>query len=293
MLLEREEPATMLASALARVRDSGVGEVVTVAGEAGIGKTALLREFTAGIGAAARILRGGCDAMRTPRPLGPLFDLAPAAGPALQDALIGGAPREVIFAAAVAALRPCGRPTVMIVEDLHWADEATLDLIGFLGRRIGETGALLLLSYRDDQLDPTHGLRVVVGEMVGVIGDRIALRPLTLPSVAALAAPSGLDPAELYRRTGGNPFYVTECLAAGRGAGSWPRGTAAPSTDAAVPAIPRSVRDAVLARASHLSAPARRTLEACSISPGQIEMWLLESMIGADDLRHVDECVDG
>lgn len=135
------------------------------------------------------MLWGACDALRTPRPLGPLLDLAPTAGPALQGAVLGNSSREKLFAATLATLRDRDRPTAMVIEDAHWADEATLDLLSFLGRRVDTTNALLLVTYRDDEVHSTHPLRAVLGELSGALCSRITLRPLSLPSVAALAAP--------------------------------------------------------------------------------------------------------
>lgn len=273
MLLERHEPEQALQDALDRVR-SGAGEIATVSGEAGIGKTVLLRAFADQIAASARVLWGACDDLRTPRPLGPLIDLAPAAGAPLDDALAAGAARDVIFAATLDTLRDSAEPIVMVIEDAHWADEATLDLLTFLGRRISTTRVLLVISYRDDEVGPTHPLRAVLGDVTAAIGSRIQLRPLSLRSVTAMAASREVDPAQLYRLTAGNPFFVTESLAAD------------PAT------LPASVRDAVLARAARLSEPARRALDACAVVPGRTELWLLDALAGSD-AEGVDECIHG
>lgn len=119
MLLEREESLLALDAALARIGTSGPGELGTVAGEADVGKSSLLRAFTNRTSPGALVLWGACDALRTPRPLGPLLDLAPTAGPALQTAVLESAPREAIFAAALATLRDRERPVVMVIEDAH------------------------------------------------------------------------------------------------------------------------------------------------------------------------------
>lgn len=286
VLLERADSLASLEAALVRVRTSGEGELGTIAGEAGVGKSSLLRSFTALHAKSERVLWGACDSLRTPRPLGPLLDLAPMAGPRLRSAIVDGASRESVFAATLAVLREDDGPrtdgprtgdrtgnrvVIMVIEDAHWADEATLDLLSYLARRIDSTRALLLVSYRDDEIHPTHPLRGVLGDVSGTTRNRISLGPLSLPSVAALAADSTLDSAELHRLTGGNPFFVTESLAAGS-------------------VLPESVRDAVLARAARLTPAARLAVDACAISPGRTDLWLLDSIVG-DETSDVDECI--
>jgi DNA-binding CsgD family transcriptional regulator len=266
-LLERDETLARLAALAADIRNGGEGRLVALGGEAGVGKTALLRRFCAGVG--ARTLWGACDALRTPRPLGPLLDVAEATGGELAE-LLAGTPRpHEVAAALLRELR--GEPTVVVLEDVHWADAATLDVLTVLAGRIGPTPALVLASYRDDELDRADQLRFVLGELVRRPG-RMKLDPLSPAAVAELAAPHAVDADELYRRTGGNPFFVNEVLAA---AGS---------------RLPETVRDAVLARAAHLSRPARRLLEAVAIVPGHVEPWLLDALAG-DLLESLDECL--
>jgi tetratricopeptide (TPR) repeat protein len=154
---------------------------------------------------------------------------------------------------------------------LHWADEATLDVIRLLARRIASVSALALASYRDDELHCAPMLRLVLGE-VARRRARLKVRPLSEVGVAALAEPHRLDAAGLYGRTGGNPFFVTEVLAAGG------------------ERLPETVRDAVLARVLRLSEPARLLLEAVAIVPGQVELWLLQALAGRL-VEHLDECL--
>jgi DNA-binding CsgD family transcriptional regulator len=165
-------------------------------------------------------------------------------------------------------------PTVMVLEDIHWADEATLDVLRLLARRLEAIPMLLLSSYRDEQLHRSHPLRVVLGELPsGGAVARHELGPLSRVAVARLAEESTLDPDDLYDRTGGNPFFVTEVLAAG------------------TERVPTTVRDAVLARAARLSRPAQTMLEAVAVVPQRAEMWLLEALAeGA--LSGLDECVN-
>ena len=232
-LLERTPILDALAGLLSQAA-SGQGRLVLLGGEAGVGKSALVRRFCEGVGNSARVLVGACDPLSTPRPLGPLLDIAAAGGDL--DRLVKGAPRrDLVFDAFLAEISGPARSTVVVFEDVHWADEATFDLLRFLGRRAHVVRSLLLATYRDDELGSRHPLRAVMGDLVTAIGvHRLALAPLSAASVRRLAANSHFDPNELHRRTGGNPFFVGEVLAAG--------GDIAPT-----------VQDAVLARVARLS----------------------------------------
>jgi class 3 adenylate cyclase/tetratricopeptide (TPR) repeat protein len=271
-LLERSEALSALADSLAAVGQAARGQLVLVSGEAGVGKTALLRRFCDEQGRSARILWGCCDPLFTPRPLGPLLDIAETAGGELADVVQeGGRPQAV----ATALMHELGsRPTtVLVLDDVQWADEATLDVVALLGRRIDAVPALALLSYRDDELDRRHPLRILLGALATTraVG-RLEIAPLSRDAVAKLAEPHGANADELFGRTAGNPFFATEALAAGE------------------KELPHTVRDAVLARAAGLSPPAAALLEAVAVAPPHVELWLLEGL--ADDaVDRLDECL--
>ncbi len=271
-LLEREEALAVLSAWATDVSDEGGGRLAFVCGEAGVGKTLLLRRFCDGQSSVARILWGSCDPLFAPRPLGPLVDVAQITGGELGELVQREArPHEV----AAALLRELAArvPTILVVEDIHWADEGTLDVLRLLGRRVRPAPALVIASYRDDELDRSHPLRVVLGELTtGDAAARLRLQPLTLEAVARLAEPYEVDARELYRSTAGNPFFVSEVLAAAQGV------------------IPETVRDAVLARASRLSARARTVLDAAAVVPLYAEMWLLEALAG-ETVDSLDECI--
>jgi DNA-binding CsgD family transcriptional regulator/tetratricopeptide (TPR) repeat protein len=269
-LIERAESMSVLRDLLAGVRSASKGRLVLVGGEAGVGKTALLRRFCDALGDRVVVLWAGCEPLRTPRPLGPLLDVAEAVGGEFEELVAGVARPHDVALALLRQLRSA-RPTVLVIEDVHWADEATLDVLTLLARRIESVPALVLASHRDDERDSSAQLRTVLAE-VGRGQGRLTVVPLSRAGVAELAEPYGVDGEELYRRTGGNPFFVGEILAApGEG-------------------VPESVRDAVLARASRLSEPARRVLEAVAIIPGQVDYWLLEKLLG-ELVDRVDECL--
>lgn len=270
-LLERERHLALLGQALAVVRRSSSGKLLFVGGEAGAGKTTLVRRFCEDNRHLGRFLWGGCDALFTPRPLGPLWDVALTTRGELEGALERDPmPHDVL----VALMSELGREaaTVLVLEDLHWADEATLDVVKLLGRRVSGVPVLVVGTYRDDELHPTHPLRVVVGELAADAAvERLEVELLSPAAVAALAAPHGVDAAELYRKTEGNPFYVTEALAV------------------AEAEIPPTVRDAVLARVGRLGAQARMLLEAVAVVPQKAEVWLLEAMVG-EAVDRIEEC---
>src|SRR5262245_7045957 len=146
-LIEREEFLKELATAFTAVT-AGKGQFVLVSGEAGIGKTSLVESF-AETQKQARLLWGACDALFTPRPLGPLYDIAPQAQSNLLNLLEEEAPRASILQAVLEEID--GRiPSIFVIEDVHWADEATLDLLKFLGRRINRVKSMVVATYRDD-----------------------------------------------------------------------------------------------------------------------------------------------
>ncbi|HEX5618875.1 MAG TPA: LuxR C-terminal-related transcriptional regulator [Solirubrobacteraceae bacterium] len=265
-LLERDDQLATLDARLADVRGTGRGQLILLAGEAGAGKTAVVRAFEARQ-RAVTVHTGACEALFTPRPLGPLLDIAAEVGGELAELTERGATASEVLAALAREVRGTA---VVVVEDLHWADEATLDLVHLLGRRAAGMPVLFIATYRDDQLERNHPLRVVLGELSGA--HRMTVEPLSAGAVEDLAAPLGVDGAALHARTGGNAFYVTEVLA---------------REDAATPA---TVRDAVLARAARLDPPARRLLEAVAIARPRAEIWLLEQ-IAPDELPELEACV--
>jgi ATP/maltotriose-dependent transcriptional regulator MalT len=269
-LLERDDSVRALGEHLAAVQAESEGRLLLIGGEAGVGKTTLLRAFCDAQPDAVRILWGACEPLRTQRPFGPLVDVARALGGELEELVAGDARPYEVAVALVSELRR-RRPTVLVLEDVHWADEATLDILTVLAARIGPARSLVIATYRDDELDRAAQLRFVLGELVRGPG-RIQLAPLSRAAVAQLAAPNAIDAAALHQLTGGNPFYVTEAIAA------------------AGERIPATVRDAVLSRAHRLSPPARRLLDAVATVPGQVDLPLLEALAG-DVLDSLEECL--
>jgi predicted ATPase len=162
-LLERASELAALGKVLMSVRESSFGQMVLVGGEAGIGKTALLQRFCETLNPSVRLLRGSCDPLFAPPPLGPLLAIAESLqGKLKQIVRSGSAPHDVALALA-REFRSLS-PSVFILEDLHWADEATLDVLMLLARREETVPVLIVVSYRDEGLDRAHPLRRLLGE---------------------------------------------------------------------------------------------------------------------------------
>ncbi|MFC5577830.1 ATP-binding protein [Lysobacter niabensis] len=256
-LIERGNALDVLQGAL-DMAGHGAGRTALVCGEAGIGKTSVVTELVS----AHRdgpVLWGGCEALFSPRPLGPLYDMAPALGSKLQSMLGLEGRRVELFASFLAGLQEAAGTTVIVLEDLHWADAATLDLVKFLARRIQRVRALLVLSYRDDELDERHPLQLVLGDLPADAVVRVPLPPLSEAGVDELARQSNRSAEGIYAATGGNPFFVTEALRAD--------------------GLPATVRDAVLARAARQPPAVRAILDLVAIVPGRLEIGIVDGIL--------------
>lgn len=266
-LLERQAALAEL-NRCRRAAGRRSGRMVLLRGEAGVGKTALLAQFVAGLGQKARVMRGWCDPLAAPRPLGPLIDmLADLSGQhaARLRASIDAGDTEAIYAGLVGLFGDAG-PWFCVIEDVHWADGATLDLLRYLARRIDALPLLLLVSYRDDELGDQHPLVVLLGDVATFPAvTRVGLDPLSEAAVGMLAAGSGINAERLHELTGGNPFYITEILAAGPD-----------QLDHDV--WPRSVSAAVWGRLARLSAPGRDTAYATAVCGPRADLALVQSV---------------
>src|SRR5437879_11683113 len=159
-LLERKTALDTLGGLMLEA-GAGYGRLIFVGGEAGVGKSALLEAFCESQQRKARIFTGVCDPLSTPRPLGPLLDMAPRLGEQFVRLLAGEGPRSVAFTAFLTDITAGARPSLVAFEDVHWADDATFDLLRFLGRRVGQRRSLVVATYRDDEVGPRHRLRSV------------------------------------------------------------------------------------------------------------------------------------
>lgn len=277
-LLERDE---ILQSLLGHLEQAagGHGQLVLLHGEAGVGKSAVVRRLCERAQPWAHTLVGGCDPMTTPRPLGPLVDVAPGLGEgaerALAEVLRGLSPPFELFRCLLEELGKAGQarepgggqtPTLWVFEDVHWADDATLDLLCYLGRRIVNTPVLLVVTYRDDEIGRKDPLTVLLGDLANSPAvHRYGIAPLSRQAVGQLAADRQIDVDRLYEVTDGNPFFVAEVLAAD-------------GND-----IPTSVRQTILGRVARLSERAYRVVEAVAVIGSPASLKLIAAVVPESD----------
>jgi DNA-binding CsgD family transcriptional regulator/tetratricopeptide (TPR) repeat protein len=276
-LIERDDFLAALTARLAAVA-AGEGHCVLVTGEAGMGKSSLVKGFrervegeigaagrgglrgSAGGAGVARFYVGLCDALFTPRPLAPVYDVAGQMGGSLWKKAVNDPDRSVLFASFYQDLADRQDVAVIVFEDIHWADEATLDLIKFLARRIARVRCLFVLTYRDNEVHSHHPLRSVLGGLPADFVTRLALTPLSKAAVKRLAAQKGYNGEEVFAVTDGIPFYVKEILAAYS------------------PGIPENIKDSILAVYDRQPEDTRRMWELLSVMPGGFETGLLGQM---------------
>jgi DNA-binding CsgD family transcriptional regulator/tetratricopeptide (TPR) repeat protein len=270
-LAEREAALLTFDRQLEGTRGGG-GHVLLVCGEAGIGKTTLLKAFAQRRGDAS-LWWGACDPLETPHPLAPLHDIARGTDIAFRALLQPGVERAALYEAVLAALQSSVTPVVAVFEDVHWADEATLDLLKFLGRRIDRVPCLLVLSWRDDEVSATHPLRRLLGELPSSLATRLALQPLSPAAVARLAAQAMRPAAGVHAMTRGNPLFVSELLRHG------------------TEGVPQRVQDLVLARFARLGEAAQAVVRLASTVPTRIDSALVDDLL-APSPRVLDECLD-
>src|SRR5262249_4635697 len=261
-----------LAGALDEVA-SGRGRIALVSGEAGIGKTSFVDHFIESQRERVCALKGNCDPLFTPTPLGPLHDVARQVGGSLPAQPESPTPRADLFVGILDRLRRSLKPVVLVIEDLHWADEATLDLIKYLSRRIAQVKVLLVVTYRDDEVAGRPPLRLLLGDLAASKATvRIGLPRFSIEAVRTLIGGRHFDAAAVLRQPSGNPFFVTEVLSS------------------ATSGLPATVRDAVLARVACLTPPGRKVLEAAAVIGARIDHGLLEKVLDGQ-LDSLAECM--
>jgi DNA-binding CsgD family transcriptional regulator len=266
-LLEREHELGVLQTTISTAV-SGEGSGVALSGDSGAGKSTLLAAATEDAGT-ARVLRGACDPLSTPRPLGPFRDVAPELGLGRLH-LDEGAPLALVCEEVFEALR--AEPTVLVVEDLHWVDAASVEVLRFLARRLDGAPVALLVSYRPHETDAGHVVRPLLGDFARLDGlTTLELDPLSVAAVADLVTGTSLDADSVHALTGGNPFFVTEV---------------AKDPDRPLPA---SVRDAVLARAADVSPEDFEVLQLVATAPDRLDDRVLPALgVDLPTLRRLD-----
>ena len=253
-LLEREGALRSLTAVLDDA-EHGHGAVVVVSGEPGIGKTALVARFASEVGERARLLLGICDDLTTPRPLGPFRDIADQLPEPITSQLSNGATPGEFATLLVRELRHAGCPTILVIEDVHWIDQATIDVLTVIGRRAAELPVVLVVTLRPGELAPDDPVRGAISAIRRSTTLHLELAPLSHAAVAQLA---GDQVDRIHEMSRGNPFFVTELVAHGH----------APP--------PPSLANAVLGRVGRLEPSLRHLLELICVVPGRVSVEVLD-----------------
>jgi DNA-binding CsgD family transcriptional regulator len=263
VLVERERQLGALDEAFA---EPSSGVVVLVSGEAGFGKTSLLEVFLGALDHRYRTLRAACEPVGIPTGFAPLFELLDDLPEDLATDVRTGAGRAAVYAGMLDLLK--NDKVVLTIEDLHWADEATLGMVRYLGRRIGVTGSRLIATYRPEELDFNPPLRLVVADL-GPAAIRIDVPTLTIAGVEQLVGGLGLDPAAVHAATLGNPLFVDEVARH-------------PDLE-----LPPNVQNAVLANAGRLPDDTLEFLRTVALSPDGVALEQIAQM-GDETGAHTD-----
>jgi len=268
-LTERDRQLSALSMRADEAR-AGRGGAVLVCGESGAGKTSFVETFVEQWADAERVLWGACDPLTMPRPLGPLHELADQFAADTRTLLRDGDQPHDIFTAVCDELLT--KPTLLVLDDLHWADQGTIDLLRFVLRRIAKTQSLVIGTVRDEEVGPTSPMRALLGDVArSTHATTVALPPLSLEAVTALVGERSVDAGWLHQVTGGNAFYVCELL------------------DHGGDALPATVRDAILARTAELDVASWDLLNLLTCAPGAIPDHLLTGLgVTLPALRRLD-----
>ena len=270
-LIERQSYIDSLKEQFSKIAD-GEGHCIFVCGESGIGKTSLLKAFTKDLKKDYQVYEGTCDALFTPRPLAPLYDIAWQIRHDLIDSSTDLHDRAGLFSRFFQELKKQDQISIIVFEDIHWADEATIDFIKFMGRRITHLQCMFILTYRDNEIHPLHPLSNIFGQLSPDSFTRIALNPLSQEAVIKLAEEKGYDGEKVFEVSGGNPFYVNEILS------SYSEG------------VPANIRDAIISAYNRTNEKTRQVWDLLSVIPGKFEIKYLEKFAPAY-LEAVDNCM--
>lgn len=255
-LVERESQLRALASAIEESTHSG--RVALISGEAGFGKTSLITAATDGLDHRFRVMSAACEPVGIPAPFAPLFDLLDHLPDELRCDIRSGARRPAVYGGMLDFIK--NDRVVLILEDMHWADEATMGLTRYLGRRLEATNSTLIVTYRSEEVSPTHPLRLVIAD-VGRGAERIDLPALTLAGVEEMTRGLDMSASEVHEVTLGNPFFVEEIIR---------------HPDQA---LPPTIENAILATAAQLPNEALDVLYLVAVSSDGLDLDLVTASV--------------
>ncbi|MEP6676605.1 MAG: AAA family ATPase [Ferruginibacter sp.] len=270
-LIEREDFLAQLHSGFKKIASEEAGHCYFITGEPGIGKTTLVKAFLNEVEDESIQYAGACDSLFTPRSLAPLYDLALQIKADWNLKAQSTLSRSELFSKFVQEISGQHKPVVLVFEDIHWADEATLDFVKFFARRIGRMNCLFLLTCRDDEISQQHALRNVLGDLSRDSYTRIQLTVLSKEAVYKLADEKGYDAENVYSISGGNPFYVNEILASYS------------------PGVPDNIKDSILAVYDRQEEGTKNAWQICSVIPGGLEISLFAKIRTSWD-EAIDHC---
>ena len=252
-LIERESFLALLQQHFEAI-SGGEGHCIFISGEAGIGKTALVKYFCKQRAGECNIYQGACDDLFTPRPLAPLYDVLWQVNKELSPVHPSGEERSALFANFFQEISAKKGKSIIVFEDLHWADEGTLDFIRFFARRIYQLPCLFILTYRYNEIHSGHPLRNVLGQLSPDSFTKILLIPLSKQAVVEMAMQKGYSGEDVYSISEGNPFYVNEILASYS------------------PGVPDNIKDAILSVYERQKKGTKNAWQIWSILPEGLEI---------------------
>jgi DNA-binding NarL/FixJ family response regulator len=257
MIVERNAESVILTQTLRSITTGG-GQLVLVRGESGIGKSTFIEDFISKTPKQYDSTIAWCDPLNTPRPLGPVRDIVVGmyrnATKPLQE--------SDYFEGFVALAQKAKEPLVLVIEDLHWADQKSLDWLMYVGRRLSQLPVLLIGSYRNDEVANAHPLHRALATISAARKTNVDLPALSLNAVRQLDRHQTYCPEDLHRITGGHPYFVAEILNSASGPDE----------------LPNSVSDVINARISSLSQDLQQFLELISCAPGELTQSVLRAL---------------
>jgi DNA-binding NarL/FixJ family response regulator len=296
----RERETTELATILNQML-GGAGRVVLISGEAGIGKTTLIERLAAQARSrSAQVLIGHCYAMTSTNPLAPWKEIWSARSPETDD-FANSSSKEELFEQVARALRQDTslHPLVIVLEDIHWADAASLEFLRHLARQIAAIPILLVATYREDEPDTTNSLSVILPDLVRESrAARFPLQRLTLDDIHSVVAADDINlslyddlsslATYVYERSQGNPFFVTELLHDLERREEKTLFASLNRVDMPALPVPSLIRNVIETRIGQLSDLTRRMLNIAAVIGQDVSVELWQGVAKTDDATLID-----